>query len=109
MLRNATVRPGEPQKPSRGRPRKEGSQAQATTTTTSAQEATGDDPMPGSSGDHVQQPTVETDVIEQNIARDAGTASVSGDRANQGVLRMHQEEVTSAEEQAEANNQPDDR
>ena len=71
MLRNATVRPGEPPRPSRGRPRKDGSPAQARTTTTSGQEATGDDPMPGSSGDHLRQPTVETDVIEQNIAMDA--------------------------------------
>ena len=51
MLRNATVRPGEPKRPSRGRPRKDGSPAQArTTTTTGRQEATRDDPMPGSSG-----------------------------------------------------------
>ena len=66
----------------------------------SGQEATGEDPMPGSSGDHLRQPTVETDVIEQSIAMDAGTARVSEDRANQGVLRMDQEEGISAEEQA---------
>ena len=100
MLRNATVRPGEPPRPSRGRPRKDGSPAQARTTTTSGQEATGDDPMPGSSGDHLRQPTVETDVIEQNIAMDAGTLRVSDDRANQGVLRIDQEEDISADEQA---------
>ena len=53
MLRNATVRPGENhQRPSRGRPRKDGSPAQARTTTTSGHEATRDDPMPGSSDDH---------------------------------------------------------
>ena len=39
-------------------------------------------------------------MIEQNIAMDAGTARVSDDRANQGVLRMDQEEGVSAEEQA---------
>ena len=100
MLRNATVRPGEPPRPSRGRPRKDGSPAQARTTTTSGQEATRDDPMPGSSDDHLRQPTTETDVIEQNIAMDAGTARVSDDGANQGVLRMDQEEGISAEEQA---------
>ena len=77
MLRNATFRPGEPPRPSRGRPRKDGSPAQARTSTTSGQEATGDDPMPGSSGDHLRQPTVETDVIEQNIAMDEGTVRVS--------------------------------
>ena len=84
---------------SRGRPRKDGPPEQARTTTTSGQEATGDDPMPGSSGDHLRQTTVETDVIEQNIAMDAGTARVSDDGANQGVLRMDQEEGISAEEQ----------
>ena len=100
MLRNATVRPGEPPRPSRGRPRKDGSPAQARTTTPSGQEATGDDPMPGSSGDHLRQPTVETDVIEQNIAMDAGIVRVSDDSVNQEVLRMDQEEGTSTEEQA---------
>ena len=100
MLRNATVRPSEPPRPSKGRPRKDGSPAQARTAATSEQEATGGDPMPGSSGDHLRQPTVETDVIEQNIAMDAGTARVSDDGANQGVLRMDQEEGISAEEQA---------
>ena len=39
-------------------------------------------------------------MIEQNIAMDAGTARVGDDRANQGVLRMDQEEGISAEEQA---------
>ena len=38
--------------------------------------------------------------IEQNIAMVAETAKVSDDRANQGVLRMDQEEGISAEEQA---------
>ena len=100
MLGNATVRPGEPPRPSRGRPRKDRSPAQARTTTTSGQEATGDDPVPGSSGDHLRQTTVETDVIEENIAMGAETAKVSDDRANQGGLRMDQEEGISAEEQA---------
>ena len=85
ILSNATVTPGEPPRPSRGRPRKDGSPAQARTTTTSGQEATGDDPMPDSSGDHLRQTTVETDVIEQNIAMDAGTARASDDGADQGV------------------------
>ena len=93
MLRNATVRLGEPPRQSRGRPRKDGSPAQARTTTTTGQEAARDDPMPGSSGDHLRQPTTETDVIEQNIVRDSGTARVSDDGANQRVLRMDQEEV----------------
>ena len=57
MLKNATVRPGEPSRPSRGKPRKDGSPAQArTTTTTRRQEATRDDPMPSSSDDHLRQP-----------------------------------------------------
>ena len=99
-LRNATVMPGEPPRPSRGRPRKDGSQAQARTTTTSGQEATSDDPMPGSSGDHVRHPTVETDVIEQNTEMDAETAKVGDGRKERGVLRMDQEEGISAEEQA---------
>ena len=77
-----------------------GSAEMSRTTTTSRQEATGDDPMPSSSDDHLRQPTAETDVIEQNIAIDAGTARVSDDRANQGVLRMNQAEGISAEEQA---------
>ena len=125
MLRNATVRPGEPPRPSRGRPRKDGSRVQAKTTT-SRQEATSDDPMPGSSGNQLRQTTVETDVIEQNIAMDAGTARTSenivtdsgiarasdnivmdsgtsrasDDGANQEVMRMDQEEGISEEEQA---------
>ena len=101
MLRNATVRPGEPPRPSRGRPKKDGSPAQSrTTTTTGRQEATRDDPMPGSSDDHLRQPTTETDVIEQSIVLDSGTARASDDRADQGVLRMDQEEGISAEGQA---------
>ena len=100
MLRNNTVWPGEPPRPPRGRPRKDGSPAQARTTTTSGQEATRDDPMPGSSDDHLRQPTVETDVIGQNTDMDAETAKVSDDRTDQKVLRMDQEEDISAEEQA---------
>ena len=64
MLRNATVRPGEQPKPSRGRPRKDGSPAQARTTT-SGHEATRDDPMPGSLDDHRRQPTTETDSCDR--------------------------------------------
>ena len=100
MLRNATVRPGEPPRPSRGRPRKDGSPAQArTTTTTGRQEATRDDPMRGSPDDH-RQPTTEADVVDQSIVMDSGTARVSDEGADQGVMRMDQEEGISAEEQA---------
>ena len=112
MLRNALVRPGEPPRPSRGRPRKDGSPAQARTATTLGH-ATRDDPMPGSSDDHLRQTATETDVIEQNIVMDSGTARESDSivmgsenarasegRADQGVLRMDQEEGISAEEQA---------
>ena len=137
MLRNALVRPGEPPRPSRGRPRKDGSPAQARMTTTSGH-ATRDDPMPGSSDDHLRQTATETDVIEQSIVMDSGTARTSenivtdsgiaradnivmdsgtarasdsivmgsgtarasDDRADQGVMRMDQEEGISEEEQA---------
>ena len=100
MLRNATVRPSEPSRPSRGRPRKDGSPAQARTTTTSErQEATRDDPMPSSSDDHLRQPTTETDVM--SIVMDSGTARVSDEGADQGVLRMDQEEGISTEEQTQ--------
>ena len=57
-------------------------------------------PMPGSSDDHRRQPTTETDVIDQSIVMDSGTARVSDEGADQGVLRMDQEEGISAEEQA---------
>ena len=87
MLRNATVRPGEPSRPSRGRPRKDGSPAQVRTTTTSGHETTRDDPMPGSSGDHLRQPTVETDVIEQNTEMDAETVKVSDDRTDREWIK----------------------
>ena len=100
MLRSATVRPGEPPRPSRGRPRKDGSPAQARTTTTSGHEATRDDPMPGSSDDHRRQPTTEADVVDQSIVMDLGTARVSDEGTDQRVLRMDQEEGISAEEQA---------
>ena len=56
--------------------------------------------MPGSSDDYLRQSTTEIDVIEQNIVMDSGTARVSDDGADQGVLRMDQEEGISAEEQA---------
>ena len=125
MLRNALVRPGEPPRPSRGRPRKDGSPSQARTATTSGH-ATRDVPMPGSSHDHLRQTATETDVIEQNIVMDSGTprtsknivmdsgtaresdsivmgsenARASDGRADPGVLRMDQEEGIPAEEQA---------
>ena len=125
MLRNVLVRPGEPPRPSRGRPRKDGSPAQARTATTSGH-ATRDDPMPGSSDDHLRQTATETDVIEQNIVMDSATARTSenivmdsgtaresdsivmdsetarasDDRADQGVMRMDQEEGISEEEEA---------
>ena len=76
VLRNALVRPGEPSRPSRGRPRKDGSPAQARTTTTSGH-ATRDDPMPGSSDHHLRQTAMETDLIEQNTVMDSGTARTS--------------------------------
>ena len=125
MLRKVLVRPGEPQRPSRGRPRKDGSPAQARTATTSGH-ATRDDPMPGSPDDHLRQTARETDMTEQNIVMDSGTARTrenivmdsgiaresdsivmgsetaraSDDRADQGVMRMVQEEGISEEEQA---------
>ena len=80
-------------------PERTGHQHKRTTTTT-GQEATRDDPMPGSSDDHLRQPTTATDVIEQSIVMDSGTARESDDGADQGVLRMDQEEGISAEEQA---------
>ena len=99
MLRNATVRPGEPPRSSRGRPRKDGSPGQARTMTTPGYEATRDDPMPESSDDHRRQPTTGTDVVDQSIVMDSGTARVSDEGTDQGVL-MDQEEDISAEEQA---------
>ena len=68
------------------------------TTTTRRQEATRDDPMPGSSDDHLRQQTTETDVIDKYIVMDSGTARAS-DGADQGVLSMDQEGI-STEEQA---------
>ena len=77
MLRKAMIRPREPTRPSRGRPKKDGSPAQARrTTTTGRHEATRDDPVQGSSDDHQRQPTTETDVIDQSIVMDSGTARV---------------------------------
>ena len=95
MSRNATVKRGEPPRPSRRKPKKDGSPTQArTTTTTRRQEATRSDTMPSSSDNHLRQPTTETDVIDQSIVTDSGTARVSDERADQGVLRMDQEEPT---------------
>ena len=93
MLRNATVRPGEPPRPSRGRPRKDRSPAQARTTTTTEREATQDEPMQGSSDDHLRRPiTDEQDVIEQDMVIDTEASRVSDDSPEQGVLRMDEEE-----------------
>ena len=73
-----------------GHLRKDGSPAQARSTTTSGHEATRDDPMPGSSYDHRRQPTAETDVVDQSVVMDSGTARVSDEG----------KEDISAEEQA---------
>ena len=102
MLRNATVRPGEPPRPSRGRPRKDGSPAQARTAMTSTgREATQDEPMPGSSDDHLRRPnTEEPDVIEQDMVMDTEASRVSDNKPEQGVLRMDEEEGITADEQA---------
>ena len=77
MMRNATNKPDEPPRPSRGRPRKDGTPAQSrTATTTTEQKSAAEDQvrgsMPGSSNDHLEQPsTDEQDVIEQDIGMDA--------------------------------------
>ena len=78
MMRNATNKPGEPPRPSRGRPRKDGTPAQsrtATTTTTEQKSAAEDQvqgSMPGSSSDHLKQSSVdEQDVIERGVEMDA--------------------------------------
>ena len=75
MLRNALVRPGEPPRPSIEGP-ENGSPAQARTATTLGN-ATRDDPMPGSSDNHLRQTATETDVIEQDIVMDSGVARTS--------------------------------
>ena len=64
-------------------PEKTGLQHTARTTTTSGQEATQDDPMPGSSDDHLRQPTTVTDVIEQTTEMDAEAAILSDHRTDQ--------------------------
>ena len=92
MLRNATTRPGELPRPSRGRPRKDGTPAQSrTATTTTEQEAAQDDQvrrsMPGSSDDHLRQlPTDEQDVIEQDMVIDTETLEVSGGKEETGEV-----------------------
>ena len=85
MLRNATIRPSEPPRPSRGRPRKDGTPAQPrTATTTTGREAAQDDSMPGSSDDHQRRPpTDEQDVIEQDMVIDTEAPGVSDDRSEQ--------------------------
>ena len=69
--------------------------------------------MPGSADDHLRQTATETDVIEQNIVMGSKTARASDSimigsetakasdaRADQGEMRMDQEEGISEEEQA---------
>ena len=41
--------------------------------------------MPGSSDDHLRQPTTETDVIDHSIVMDSGTARGSDEGADQVV------------------------
>ena len=52
------------------------------------QEATQDDPMSGSSDDHLRQRTVEPAVIEQDMVVDTEASKVSDDRPDQRVLRL---------------------
>ena len=113
MLRNATIRPGEPPRPSRGRPRKDGTPAQSRTgTTTTEQEAVQDNQvqgsMPGSSDDHLRQPTThEQDVIEPDIVMDAESLEVCGDKgetheddaSEQGVRQIEEDEDVTVDEQ----------
>ena len=62
---------GEPQDHREEGPERMGPPEQVrTTTTTGRQEATRDDPMPGSSDDHLRQQTTETDVIDRCIVMD---------------------------------------
>ena len=96
-VRNATVRLGEPQDHREEGPEKKGLQH---TTTTLGREAIRDHPMPSSSDDHSRQPTTDMDVIDQSIVMASGTARVSDERTDQGVLSVNQEEGISAEEQA---------
>ena len=64
-------------------------------------EATQDEPMQGSSDDHLRRPTTdEQDVIEQDMVIDTEASRVSDDRPEQGVLRMDEEEGITADEQA---------
>ena len=113
MLRNATVRLGEPPRPSRRRPRKDGSPAQARTTTTSRHEGTRDDPMPGSSDDHRRQPMTETDVFEEH--RDGFRNRESEWRKNRprstenGSRRRFFSRRTGTTKIEKQTNQPDDR
>ena len=101
MLRNATVRPGDPPRPSRGRPKEDGSPAQTRTATTTGREATQDEPMPGSSDDRVRLPsTEEPDVTEQDVVIDTEALRVSDNRPDQGVLRMDEKEGIAADDEA---------
>ena len=101
MLRNATVRPGDPPRPSRGRPKEDGSPAQTRTATTTGREATQDESMPGSSDDHVRLPsTEEPDVTEQDVVIDTEALRVSDNRSDQGVLRMDEDEGIAADQEA---------
>ena len=90
MLRNATIRPGEPPRPSRCQPRKDWTPARSrTATTTTGREAAQDDSMQGSSDDHLRRPTTdEPDVIEQDMVIDAEFLGLSDDRSEREVVRM---------------------
>ena len=69
--------------------------------TSTGREATQDEPMPGSSDDHLRRPnTEEPDVIEQDTVMDTEASRVSDNRPEQGVLRMDEEEGITADEPA---------
>ena len=105
MMRNATNKPGEPPRPSRGRPRKDGTPAQSrTATTTTEQKSATEDQvrgsMPGSSNDHLKQPSVdEQDVIERGVEMDA---EPEGWQMENNVMDQ-QEENNVTDQQEESN------
>ena len=121
MLRNATIRSGEPPRPSRGRPRKDGTPALPRTATTTGQDAAEDDQaqgaMPGSSKDQQRQPsTDQQDVIEQDMVIDTQAPEVRDDKGKtgevdkpeQGALRMDDDEDMATSKQLERRSSPDD-
>ena len=99
MLRNATVRQVNRQDHREEGPGRTGLQhkREEQRPPTGRQEATRDDRMPGSSDDH-RQSTTETDVIDQSVVMDSGSARLRDEGADQGVLRMDQEEGISTEQ-----------